>query len=134
VQVIPHITNEIKERIVSYGRSTGADIVLAEVGGTVGDIEGLPFLEAIRQMRRDAGPGNVLYVHVTLIPYVGPWGEVKTKPTQHSVMKMREVGIAPDVLVCRTKLPLDQEQRDKIALFCDDHLLYPGDVRGGGVR
>jgi CTP synthase len=119
VQVIPHITNEIKERIVSYGRSTGADIVLAEVGGTVGDIEGLPFLEAIRQMRRDAGPGNVLYVHVTLIPYVGPWGEVKTKPTQHSVMKMREVGIAPDVLVCRTKLPLDQEQRDKIALFCD---------------
>ena len=119
VQVIPHVTNEIKERVVGYGRSTGADVVLAEVGGTVGDIEGLPFLEAIRQMRRDAGPGNVLYVHVTLIPYVGPWGEVKTKPTQHSVMRLREVGIAPDVLVCRTKLPLDQEQRDKIALFCD---------------
>ncbi len=119
VQVIPHVTNEIKERVVSYGRSTGADIVLAEVGGTVGDIEGLPFLEAIRQMKRDAGPGNVLYVHVTLIPYVGPWGEVKTKPTQHSVMRLREVGIAPDVLVCRTKLPLDQEQRDKLALFCD---------------
>jgi CTP synthase len=119
VQVIPHVTNEIKERVVSYGKSTGADVVLAEVGGTVGDIEGLPFLEAIRQMRRDAGPGNVLFVHVTLIPYVGPWGEVKTKPTQHSVMRLREVGIAPDVLVCRTKLPLDQEQRDKIALFCD---------------
>ena len=119
VQVIPHITNEIKERVVHYGRSTGADVVIAEVGGTVGDIEGLPFLEAIRQMKRDAGAGNVLYVHVTLIPYVGPWGEVKTKPTQHSVMRLREVGIAPDVLVCRTKLPLDQEQRDKIALFCD---------------
>jgi CTP synthase len=119
VQVIPHITNEIKERIVHYGRSTGADIVVAEVGGTVGDIEGLAFLEAIRQMRRDAGPGNVLYVHVTLIPYVGPWGEVKTKPTQHSVIRLREVGIAPDVLVCRTKLPLDAEQREKIALFCD---------------
>jgi CTP synthase len=119
VQVIPHVTNEIKERVVSYGRSTGADVVLAEVGGTVGDIEGLPFLEAIRQMKRDAGPGNVLYVHVTLIPYVGPWGEVKTKPTQHSVMRLREVGIAPDVLVCRTKLPLDAEQREKIALFCD---------------
>jgi CTP synthase len=119
VQVIPHVTNEIKERVVQYGRSTGADVVIAEVGGTVGDIEGLPFLEAIRQMKRDSGQGNVLYVHVTLIPYVGPWGEVKTKPTQHSVMRLREVGIAPDVLVCRTKLPLDAEQRDKIALFCD---------------
>ena len=119
VQVIPHITNEIKERVVQYGRSTGADVVLAEVGGTVGDIEGLPFLEAIRQMRRDAGLGNVLYVHVTLIPFVGPWGEVKTKPTQHSVMRLREVGIAPDVLVCRTKLALDAEQREKLALFCD---------------
>jgi CTP synthase len=122
VQVIPHITNEIKERVVSYGRTTGADVVLAEVGGTVGDIEGLPFLEAIRQMKRDAGAGNVLYVHVTLIPYVGPWGEVKTKPTQHSVMRLREVGIQPDVLVCRTKLPLDADQKEKIALFCDvDH-------------
>ncbi len=119
VQVIPHITNEIKERITQYGRSTGADVVIAEVGGTVGDIEGLPFLEAIRQMKRDAGPENVLYIHVTLIPSVGPWGEVKTKPTQHSVMKMREVGIAPDVLVCRTKLPLTLEQKEKIGLFCD---------------
>ena len=119
VQVIPHVTNEIKDRIVAYGRSTGADIVLAEVGGTVGDIEGLPFLEAIRQMKRDAGPGNVLYVHVTLIPTVGPWDEIKTKPTQHSVMRLREVGIAPDVLVCRTKASLSSEQREKIALFCD---------------
>ena len=119
VQVIPHITNEIKERIVGYGKSTGADVVLAEVGGTVGDIEGLPFLEAIRQMKRDAGPENVLYVHVTLIPSVGPWSEVKTKPTQHSVMRLREVGIAPDVLVCRVKEGLADEQREKIALFCD---------------
>ncbi len=119
VQVIPHVTNEIKERLVNYGRTTGADIVIAEVGGTVGDIEGLPFLEAIRQMKRDAGAANVLYVHVTLIPFVGPWGEVKTKPTQHSVMRLREVGIAPDVLVCRTKLALTADQRDKIALFCD---------------
>ena len=119
VQVIPHITNEIKERITQYGRSTGADVVIAEVGGTVGDIEGLPFLEAIRQMKRDAGPENVLYIHVTLIPAVGPWNEVKTKPTQHSVMKMREVGIAPDVLVCRTKVALTLEQKEKIGLFCD---------------
>jgi len=119
VQVIPHITNEIKERIVGYGRSSGADVVVAEVGGTVGDIEGLPFLEAIRQMKRDAGPGNALYIHVTLIPTVGPWDEVKTKPTQHSVMRLREVGIAPDVLVCRTKTSLEADQRDKIALFCD---------------
>ncbi|HVK06446.1 MAG TPA: CTP synthase [Armatimonadaceae bacterium] len=119
VQVIPHVTNEIKERVTHYGRSTGADVVIAEVGGTVGDIEGLPFLEAIRQMRRDHGPGSVLYVHVTLIPDVGPWGEVKTKPTQHSVMRLREVGIAPDVLVCRTRRPLNAEQREKIALFCD---------------
>ncbi|WP_309689250.1 CTP synthase [Armatimonas sp.] len=119
VQVIPHITNEIKERIVALGKSTGADVVLAEVGGTVGDIEGLPFLEAIRQMKRDAGPGNVLFVHVTLIPSVGPWNEIKTKPTQHSVVRLREVGIAPDVLVCRVKEGLSAEHREKIALFCD---------------
>ncbi|MBC8140184.1 MAG: CTP synthase [Armatimonadetes bacterium] len=119
VQVIPHITGEIKERITQYGRSTGADVVIAEVGGTVGDIEGLPFLEAIRQMKRDAGAENVLYVHVTLIPSVGPWNEIKTKPTQHSVMRLREVGIAPDVLVCRTKVALTTEQKDKLGLFCD---------------
>jgi len=119
VQVIPHVTNEIKDRIIGLGKSTDADIVLAEVGGTVGDIEGLPFLEAIRQMKRDAGSGNVLYIHVTLIPAVGPWSEVKTKPTQHSVMRLREVGIAPDVLVCRTGRPINKEQKEKIALFCD---------------
>jgi CTP synthase len=119
VQVIPHVTNEIKERIISYGRSTGADVVLAEVGGTVGDFEGLPFLEAIRQMRRDVGPQNVLYVHVTLIPTVGPWDEVKTKPSQHSVQKLREVGIAPDILVCRTRRTLEKDQIEKLALFCD---------------
>ncbi len=119
VQMIPHITNEIKERVVGLGKKSGADVVIAEIGGTVGDIEGLPFLEAIRQMRKDVGHENALYVHVTLIPYVGPWGEVKTKPTQHSVIKLREIGIQPDVLICRTKLPLDDDMKEKISLFCD---------------
>lgn len=119
VQMIPHITNEIKERVINLGVHSGADVVIAEIGGTVGDIEGLPFLEAIRQMRKDVGHENALYVHVTLIPYVGPWGEVKTKPTQHSVMKMREIGLQPDILICRTKLALNEEMRDKISLFCD---------------
>src|SRR5207244_11165811 len=97
----------------------GASIVIVEGGGTVADIEGQPFLEAIRQFKKDAGAGNTLYVHVTLVPYVGPWGEVKTKPTQHSVIKLREIGIQPDVLVCRSKLPLTREMKEKIALFCD---------------
>ncbi len=119
VQMIPHITNEIKERVVSLGEKSGADVVIAEIGGTVGDIEGLPFLEAIRQLRKDVGHDNVLYVHVTLIPYVGPWGEVKTKPTQHSVIKLREIGIQPDVLICRTKLEITNEMKEKISLFCD---------------
>ena len=119
VQMIPHITNEIKERVLGLGQRSGADVVIAEIGGTVGDIEGLPFLEAIRQLRKDVGPGNVLYVHVTLIPYVGPWGEVKTKPTQHSVIKLREIGIQPDVLVCRTRLAIDEDMKEKISLFCD---------------
>ncbi|MDR3707226.1 MAG: CTP synthase [Capsulimonadaceae bacterium] len=119
VQMIPHITNEIKERIVSLGKSSGADVLIGEIGGTIGDFEGLPFLEAIRQLRKDVGAHNVLYVHVTLIPYVGPWGEVKTKPTQHSVIKLREIGIQPDVLVCRTKLPLTEEMKEKISLFTD---------------
>jgi len=119
VQMIPHITNEIKERVVALGEKSGADVVIAEIGGTVGDIEGLPFLEAIRQLRKDVGHDNVLYVHVTLIPYVGPWGEVKTKPTQHSVIKMREIGIQPDVLICRTKLEITGEMKEKISLFCD---------------
>ena len=119
VQMIPHITNEIKERVVALGEKSGADVVIAEIGGTVGDIEGLPFLEAIRQLRKDVGHDNVLYVHVTLIPYVGPWGEVKTKPTQHSVIKLREIGIQPDVLICRTKLEITSEMKEKISLFCD---------------
>ncbi len=119
VQMIPHITNEIKERVVSLAEHSGADVVIAEIGGTVGDIEGLPFLEAIRQMRKDVGHENALYVHVTLIPYVGPWGEVKTKPTQHSVMKMREIGLQPDILICRTKLAISDEMKEKISLFCD---------------
>ena len=119
VQMIPHITNEIKERVIALGTKSGADVVIAEIGGTVGDIEGLPFLEAIRQHRKDVGHENVLYVHVTLIPYVGPWGEVKTKPTQHSVIKLREIGIQPDVLICRTKLDLNDDMKEKISLFCD---------------
>ena len=119
VQVIPHITNEIKSRVRKVAEDSGADIVIVEVGGTVGDIEGQPFLEAIRQFKKDVGAGNTLYVHVTLVPYVGPWGEVKTKPTQHSVIKLREIGIQPDVLVCRSKLPLTRDMKEKIALFCD---------------
>lgn len=123
VQMIPHITNEIKARIRDAAKGENGeqdrDIVIAEVGGTVGDIEGLPFLEAIRQFKKDVGHDNVLYIHVTLIPYVGPWGEVKTKPTQHSVIKLREIGIQPDVLICRTRLPISQEMKNKISLFCD---------------
>ena len=119
VQMIPHITNEIKERVLGLGAKSGADVVIAEIGGTVGDIEGLPFLEAIRQLKKDVGHENVLYLHVTLIPYVGPWGEVKTKPTQHSVIKLREIGIQPDVLICRTKLDIDDDMKEKISLFCD---------------
>ena len=119
VQVIPHITNEIKERIFEAAENDNADIGIVEIGGTVGDIEGLPFLEAIRQMKGDLGPGNITYVHVTLIPYVGPAGETKTKPTQHSVRELRSIGIHPDLLICRSKMPLSEEMREKISLFCD---------------
>ncbi|MBN1483482.1 MAG: CTP synthase [Chloroflexia bacterium] len=119
IQVIPHITNEMKSRIAAVGRRMNADVVIAEVGGTVGDIEGLPFLEAIRQMRKDAGPGNSLYVHLTLLPYIAATRELKTKPTQHSVMELRRVGIHPDVIVCRSDYPISEEIREKIALFCD---------------
>ena len=119
VQVIPHITDEIKNWIKNNAEQTGADIAIVEIGGTVGDIEGLPFLEAIRQFRKVAGPQNVMYVHVTLIPSVGPWNEQKTKPTQHSVIKLREIGIQPDVLICRTKRAMSQDMKDKISLFCD---------------
>jgi CTP synthase len=119
VQVIPHITDEIKSRIRAVAESgKGWDVVLLEIGGTVGDIEGLPFLEAIRQMGLELGQRNCCYVHLTLIPYLGTSGEMKTKPTQHSVQKLREIGIQPDVLLCRTHQPLPMELRRKIALFC----------------
>ena len=118
VQVIPHVTDEIKRRIARLAKEQEADVVIAEIGGTVGDIESLPFMEAIRQMRTEAGVDNTLYVHVTLVPTVGPWGEVKTKPTQHSVERLRAIGIAPDVLVCRSEVPMPDEVREKISLFC----------------
>ena len=119
VQVIPHITNEIKARIRSVAESTATDVVISEIGGTVGDIESQPFLEAIRQFRREVGPDNVLYLHVTLVPFIANAGELKTKPTQHSVNELRRIGIHPDVLVCRSTEPLNQNIRDKIALFAD---------------
>jgi CTP synthase len=119
VQVIPHITNEIKERIRRVGDTTDADVVVTEIGGTVGDIESLPFLEAIRQFRREAGAENVLYVHVTLVPFIDTAGELKTKPTQHSVNELRRIGIHPDILVARASEPLSDEIREKIALFAD---------------
>lgn len=119
VQVIPHITNEIKSRIAAVARTGAPDVVIVEVGGTVGDIEGLPFLEAIRQMRRDAGRENVLYMHLTLLPKIGPTGELKTKPTQHSVKELRSIGINPDVILCRSDEPFGDDIINKIALFCD---------------
>jgi CTP synthase len=119
IQVIPHITNEIKSRIAAVARQSSADVVIVEIGGTVGDIEGLPFLEAIRQMRKDVGRDNVLYIHVTLLPYLGATGEVKTKPTQHSVMELRRVGITADVILARADQPIADEIREKIALFAD---------------
>ncbi|MFL7793926.1 MAG: CTP synthase [Anaerolineae bacterium] len=119
IQVIPHITNEIKRRIALVGEQSGADVVIVEVGGTVGDIEGLPFLEALRQMRRDVGLENTLYVHVTFLPHIGATDELKTKPTQHSVRELRSIGIQPDVIIARTDHPVDDTICDKIALFCD---------------
>ncbi|GAB7387868.1 CTP synthase [Bacillaceae bacterium] len=119
VQVIPHITNEIKERVFRAGREDGIDVVITEIGGTVGDIESLPFLEAIRQIKSDIGRENVMYIHCTLIPYLKAAGELKTKPTQHSVKELRSLGIQPNVIVCRTEHPLSQEMKDKLALFCD---------------
>src|SRR5439155_20383196 len=119
VQVIPHITNEIKARIRRSAQATPADVVISEIGGTVGDIESLPFLEAIRQFRREVGPENVCYVHVTLVPFVDTAGELKTKPTQHSVNELRRIGIHPDVVVCRSNEPLSADIRDKNALFAD---------------
>ena len=118
VQVIPHITDEIKNHILSVGSSSGVDVVICEIGGTVGDIESLPFLEAIRQFRFDVKPKDVLYVHLTLVPYIKTSDELKTKPTQHSVQKLRGIGIQPDVLLCRTERKLSNSIKEKIALFC----------------
>ena len=123
VQVIPHITDELKS--VIRGAAEGHDAIIVEVGGTVGDIESLPFLEAVRQMRYDAGAQNVVYIHLTLLPYIAAAGEVKTKPTQHSVMKLREIGVQPDILICRTDREIPAELRQKIAMFCN---VDPGGV------
>ena len=119
IQTIPHITNEIKARIREVGQVTGAELVLVEVGGTVGDIESLPFLEALRQIRSEIGRENSLFVHVTWLPYIGATGELKTKPTQHSVRELRSIGISPDVIVARSDYPVGENLREKIALFCD---------------
>lgn len=119
VQVIPHITNEIKERICRVAKEGTFDVVITEIGGTVGDIESLPFLEAIRQVKYDVGRDNVMYIHVTLVPYLGKAGELKTKPTQHSVKELRSIGIQPDVIVCRAEKALSQDMKDKIGLFCN---------------
>lgn len=119
VQVIPHITNELKDRVFRAARMTNSDIIITEIGGTVGDIESLPFLEAIRQIKGDVGAENVLYIHTTLIPYIKAAGEMKTKPTQHSVKELRSLGIQPNIIVVRTEQPVSQEMKDKIALFCD---------------
>ncbi|ETP67732.1 CTP synthase [Planococcus glaciei] len=119
VQVIPHITNEIKERLLRAAKTAKADVVITEIGGTVGDIESLPFLEAIRQMRSDLGRDEVMYIHCTLIPYLGAAKEMKTKPTQHSVKELRSLGIQPNLIVVRTEHAVPQDMKDKIALFCD---------------
>ena len=119
IQVIPHITNEIKDAVRSVAEKDKPDVIIVEIGGTVGDIESLPFLEAIRQMGNEEGSGNALFIHVTLVPYIAAAGELKTKPTQHSVRDLREIGIAPDILLCRSEKPLSRDLRSKIALFCN---------------
>ncbi len=119
IQTIPHVTNEIKERIQTVANNAGADIAIIEIGGTVGDMEGAPYLEAIRQLRWEVGGENCCFIHVTLMPYIAAAGELKTKPTQHSVMQLRSIGIQPDVLVCRTEHEITQDLKDKVALFCN---------------
>jgi CTP synthase len=119
IQVIPHVTNEIKNRVRNVAKETGAQVVIAEVGGVTGDIENLPFLEAIRQLHREVGHANALYIHVTLLPYLNATGELKTKPTQQSVRELRSIGIQPDAIVCRSDLEVPSELKDKLALFCD---------------
>jgi len=119
IQVVPHVTTEIKQRFTNLAQQSQAEVVIIEVGGTVGDIEGQPFLEAIRQMRNDVGRDNVLYIHVTLLPYLATTQELKTKPTQHSVNELRRIGIQPDIIICRSDQPISEGIRDKISLFCD---------------
>src|SRR5213080_801022 len=119
VQVIPHVTDEIKNRIHTLAEQSKADVLITEIGGTTGDIEGLPFLEAIREFILDVGPQNVVNVHVTLVPYIKAARELKAKPTQQSVAKLREIGLQPQVLICRTEKPIDKEVRQKISLFCN---------------
>ncbi len=122
IQVVPHLTGEIKQRFKRLSEQSQADVIIVEVGGTVGDIEGQPFLEAIRQMRKDVGRDNVLYIHVTLLPHINSTKELKTKPTQHSVNELRRIGIQPDVIICRSDYPISDGIRDKISLFCDVEL------------
>ena len=119
IQTVPHVTNEIKQKIIGLAEDTQVDIVVVEVGGTVGDIEGLPFLEAIRQIRNDVGRDNVFYIHLTLLPYLAAAMELKTKPTQHSVKELRGIGIQPDAIICRSDYPVPDSIREKISLFCD---------------
>src|SRR5437762_12128775 len=140
VQVIPHVTDEIKARIRQVADPATVDIVITEIGGTTGDIEGLPFLEAIRQFILEVGPQNVVNMHVTLIPYIRAAGELKTKPTQQSIAKLREIGLQPQVLICRTEKPLDRDVRRKLSMFCSvsekavieerdvEHTIYEGPV------
>jgi len=119
VQVVPHITNEIKERIRKVNKDEDFDVVIIEIGGTIGDIEGLPFIEAIRQFRKEIGRDNAINIHVTLVPYLETTGEFKTKPTQHSVKELRGIGVHPEIIICRSERPLTQDLKDKISLFCD---------------
>src|SRR5512139_1459466 len=119
IQVIPHITNEIKRRVAGIAKETGADVVIVEIGGTVGDIESQPFLEALRQLRNEVGRENVFFIHVTWLPYIGATGEIKTKPTQHSVAALRSIGISPNMIIARCDHPIVDGICDKIALFCD---------------
>ncbi|MEW6088987.1 MAG: CTP synthase [bacterium] len=132
VQVIPHITNEIKRRISHFGRKRNIDVIISEIGGTVGDIESLPFLEAIRQFKADIGRENIIYIHLTLVPYIKAAAELKTKPTQHSVKELQEIGIQPDILLCRTEKPLGKDIKSKIALFCnvgEDAVIQARDIK-----
>ena len=119
IQTIPHVTDAIKEKISTLAEESVADVVVVEVGGTVGDIEGLPFLEAIRQMRNEVGRDNVMYIHVTLLPHIASTGEIKTKPTQHSVRELRSIGIQPDAIVCRSDQPVEEDIKSKISIHCD---------------